>query len=161
MEPIVQLLKNLLSDTVSLKFKAHGYHWNVEGEDFREYHDFFQEIYEDYDGAIDTFAEWIRKLDEYAPFKLSRFMQLTSVEEVDITSNPEDMSRDLLLSNDAVTVKLVEAAKLAGEIGQFGLQNFFADRQEMHQKWHWQLKASISEMSTQSEMQPQSPTVTG
>jgi len=143
MEELIQALRVLLSDTVALKFKAHGYHWNVEGDDFPQYHDFFEDIYTDYDGAIDTFAEWIRKLGEYAPYKLSRFQAFSDVPETDVTSDPVAMSADLLMANDMVTVKLLEAFDLATAQRQQALANFLAERQDMHQRWHWMLGAVV------------------
>jgi len=143
MEELIQALRVLLSDTVALKFKAHGYHWNVEGDDFPQYHDFFEDIYTDYDGAIDTFAEYIRKLGEYAPYKLSRFQAFSDVPETDVTSDPVAMSADLLMANDMVTVKLLDTFDLATALRQQALANFLAERQDMHQRWHWMLSAVI------------------
>ena len=143
MEELLQLLRVTLSDMVALKFKAHGYHWNVEGDDFPQYHEFFQEIYEDYDGSIDTFAEWLRKLGDYAPYKLSRFIAYSDLPETDVTSDPVSMATDLLAANDAVTNKLLAGFDIATTLKQNALANFFAERQDMHQKWHWQLGAVI------------------
>ena len=84
MEELIQALRVLLSDTVVLSYKAKGYHWNVEGVDFNQYHEFFEDIYTDYDGSIDTFAEWIRKLGDYAPYKLSRFQAFSDIPETDV-----------------------------------------------------------------------------
>lgn len=146
MEQLIQLLKVLLADTVALKYKAHGYHWNVEGDDFPQQHAFYAAVYEDMEDAIDPFAEWIRMLDSYAPFKLSRFAELTTVPETEVSSNPEDMNADLKASIELVEAKLVMAFDLATALKQNGLANFFADRQTAHQKWCWQLRASLKEV---------------
>ena len=145
MNELIISLKSLLADAVALKFKAHGYHWNTEGDDFPQWHDKFGDIYEDLDGAIDEFAEWIRMIDvnAYAPFKLSRFAELTSVPETEISSDALDMAADLCESLDIVTAKIVAAADAATAAKQYGLANFLGDRQTMHQKWCWQLKASL------------------
>jgi starvation-inducible DNA-binding protein len=141
MEELVRILKELLASTVALKYKAHGYHWNVETDDFPQYHEFFGKIYEDYDGAIDPMAEWIRMIDinSYAPFKLSRFAELSIIPETEVSANHEDMAKDLKMSNDLLIPKFIAAGELATNMKQFGLANFFADRQTMHQKWSWQL----------------------
>jgi starvation-inducible DNA-binding protein len=143
MEQLIQALRVLLSDTVALKFKAHGYHWNVEGDDFPQFHDFFGDIYEDYESATDTYAEWIRKLDSYAPFKLSRFMELNEVGEPDVSSDPMMMCADLLMCNDTVLTKLMDAVEMATAARQHALANFFAERMDQHQRWHWMLSASL------------------
>ena len=146
MEELINLIKVLLADNITLKLKSHGYHWNVEGIEFSQYHELFEEIYTDYEQATDTYAEWLRKLDAYAPFKLSRFIELNEVGEPEITSDPIMMSKDLLMANDMVTIKLTDAFDMATAQRQQGLANFFADRMSMHQRWHWQLSASVKQI---------------
>lgn len=145
MEQLIAALRELLADTVALKFKAHGYHWNVEGEDFPQAHAFFEMIYSDYDSAIDPFAENLRRLDTYAPFKLSRLTALSTVTESDVTSEFEDMALDLLKSNDAVLAKLKDAFDIASAAREQGIANFLAERIDMHSKWHWQISAVVKE----------------
>jgi starvation-inducible DNA-binding protein len=157
-EQLVLLLKGLLADTVALRFKAHGYHWNVETDDFPQYHDFFEKIYNDYESAIDPMAEWIRMLGDYAPFKLSRFNELSSIPETNVTSDHEDMARDLYMSNEMMIGKFQDAFDVATTARQQGLANFFAERQTMHQKWSWQLRATLSEVEDPST-EPPAPTV--
>lgn len=153
MEQLIAALRELLADTVALKFKAHGYHWNVEGEDFPQAHAFFEMIYNDYDEAIDPFAENLRRLDQYAPFKLSRFVELSTVPESDVTAEFEDMALDLLKSNDAVLAKLKDAFDYSQTAREQGIANFLAERIDMHSKWHWQLSAVVKEemMETQAD----------
>lgn len=145
MNELVLALKSLLADNVALKFKAHGYHWNTEGDDFPQWHDKFGSIYEELDGATDGYAEWIRMLDvnAYAPFKLSRFAELTTVPETEVSSDALDMAGDLCMSLELVTAKIVAAADAATAAKQYGLANFLGDRQTAHQKWCWQLMASL------------------
>jgi starvation-inducible DNA-binding protein len=142
MEQFINTLRELLADTVALKFKAHGYHWNVEGDDFPQAHTFFEMLYNDYEEAIDGFAEILRRLDVYAPFKLSRFSALSvDVPETDVTSEFEVMAADLLASNDATLAKLKDCFDMADANREQGVANFIAERIDMHQKWHWQLGA--------------------
>lgn len=165
MEQLIAMLKGLLADTVALKFKAHGYHWNVETDDFPQYHEFFGKIYEDYDSAIDPLAEWIRMLGDYAPFKLSRFASLSSIPETNVSSDHEDMSMDLYKANELMISKFQDAFDVATAMRQQGLANFFGDRMTAHQKWSWQLRATVSEMIVEAAMpestpEPSMPTVT-
>ena len=165
MNELINVLKGLLGDTVALKFKAHGYHWNVETDDFPQYHDFFGDIYQEYDSAIDPMAEWIRVLGDYAPFKLSRLTMLSSVPETEVTSDHEDMTMDLYLSNEPMIAKFAAAVDMANAAKQYGLSNFLADRQTAHQKWSWQLRASVSEMLAEeampeAEAEPEAPAIT-
>lgn len=140
---MIATLKTLLSSTVALKYKAHGYHWNVEGPDFSEWHDKFGEIYEALDDKIDGLAEWIRMMGGYAPFRLSRFAELSTIPETDISSDPILMATDLLKDHEASAMAFGQASIAAANIGQKGLENFLADVMTDHQKWAWQLRSSI------------------
>ena len=143
MEQLQLLLKRLLANNVALGMKAHGYHWNVESDDFAQLHEFFGEIYEDFDGATDVYAEWLRMLKAYAPYRLTDFFDLATVGEGVLLGDPEPMLSDLYLEIEKHIADLVEAGKLANALSEFGLANFFADRQTASQKWCWQLRASI------------------
>lgn len=143
MAELTDALKGLVGDLVSLKFKAHGYHWNVEGDDFPQFHDFFGAIYEDIDGSIDPVAENIRKLGDYAPYKLSRFAELTALQETQVTSDPVTMSQDLLADNETVIARLMDAFDIANASRQQGIANFIAERIDAHQKWSWQLRSVV------------------
>ncbi|NDH64821.1 MAG: DNA starvation/stationary phase protection protein [Microbacteriaceae bacterium] len=137
-------LKNLLSDVVSFYFRAHGHHWNVEGEDFSQYHALFQEIYEDAYSSIDPIAENIRKLGDYSPFRLERFIELANIPDSSKTqSTPKSMAQDLLKANEYLIVKLKDVFSTADTENEQGIANFIAERIDMHQKWAWQLKASL------------------
>jgi len=136
-------LKVLLADTVAMKFTAHGFHWNVEGPDFAQYHELFETIYVDVDSAIDPLAENIRKLDCYAPFALQHFADLQSVKPVTAKPNPLDMATALFAMNDGLIKQIDKAFKEATKSNEQGICNFLADRDGMHKKWRWQLRSSI------------------
>jgi starvation-inducible DNA-binding protein len=140
---IIDVTKSLLADNIALKFKAHGYHWNVEGDDFKQFHDFFGDIYENYDSATDTYAEWLRVFQVYAPYRLVDFFDTSSVGEPVIVGDPQPMLADLYMSIEKHIADLVTAGKLATAASEFGLANFFADRQTISQKFCWQIRASI------------------
>jgi starvation-inducible DNA-binding protein len=126
-----------LSDVVTFYFQAHGSHWNVKGPDFQEYHELFEEIYEDVYSSIDPIAENIRKLDhDRAPFELSEFSKYRTFEDV---KTEDDSSRSLTEklheNNDKVLETLVAAFHAANHAYQQGIMNFLAERIDMHQKW--------------------------
>ena len=139
---LTESLKTLLSDTVTMYFVAHGFHWNVEGQDFSQYHALFAEIYEDVYSSIDPLAEDIRKLGEYAPFTLSKFIDLRTIEAKDVKPEPKAMAKELLRLNDGILESIADAQKEAGKEEEQGIMNFLAERDDMHKKWRWQLTAS-------------------
>lgn len=142
MSKLTDSLKTTLADTVTMYFVAQGYHWNVEGEDFAQYHELFATIYEDLYSAIDPLAEDIRKLDEYAPFTLSKFIDLRTVESKEVKPEPKAMAKALLTINDGLIDSVNAAFKEAEKAGEQGIMDFLAGRDDMHKKWRWMLKAS-------------------
>jgi starvation-inducible DNA-binding protein len=142
MKKLVDSLKVALADAVTMYFVAHGYHWNVEGQDFSQYHALFAEIYEDVYSSVDPLAESIRKMDEYAPFTLSKFTELRTVEAKEVKPEPQAMAKALLKVNDGVLETLVKAFHAANDADEQGIANLLAERIDMHEKWRWQLRAS-------------------
>ena len=141
METLVEIMKKVLADTFAMYLKSHNYHWNVEGSNFPQYHEFFGNLYEELHGAVDPIAEHIRTLDAYAPGSFSRFMELTDIQ--DETSIPlgTDMARKLLSDNQIVLNTLNMAFNLANSFEQNGLANFLADRIDIHKKHAWMLRS--------------------
>ena len=140
---LVAALKTLVADQFTLYLKAHGYHWNVEGPMFRQFHDFFSDLYEDVHGSIDPAAENIRKLGGYPPFMLDTLASLTTVSEKKISTDPIAMCVDLVDANAAVLRSIAAAAEAADEAEEEGILNYLAERDDAHKKWAWQLKATI------------------
>ncbi|MEY4332169.1 MAG: hypothetical protein RLZZ196_907, partial [Bacteroidota bacterium] len=87
MDKIIVMLRQYLANSVVFSNTAHGFHWNVEGPLFTEYHEFFGEVYEDVNGTIDTIAEWMRKFNEKSPYTLDQFIQSQNFGDVFTESN--------------------------------------------------------------------------
>jgi starvation-inducible DNA-binding protein len=151
MDELNNTIRRLLADNIALKFKAHGYHWNVEGDDFRQFHDFFGDIYENYDAATDTYAEWLRIFKSYAPYRLVDFFDAASVGEPLIVGDPQPMLTDLYTAIEKHIEDLVIAGKAATAANEFGLANFFADRQTVSQKFCWQIRVSMETEETYND----------
>ena len=145
MDELVQAMKKSLADTFAFYLKAQGFHWNVEGPNFPQYHALFDTIYNEVYGSIDRFAEEIRSLDAYAPASFARFSELTSLEDEIQILNAQGMLAKLLADNDVVLSSLEQAYELAEVAHNHGLSNFLAERQDAHKKHAWQLKATLKQ----------------
>ena len=143
MNDLVTALKDLLANQFAMYLKAHGAHWNVEGPMFAMFHDFFSEIYEDVYGSIDPTAENIRKLRQYPPATLPELNKLRDVEDDKFTTDPIELSADLYAANERVLASISTAFDAASLADEQGIANFLAERDDMHKKWRWQLKATL------------------
>jgi starvation-inducible DNA-binding protein len=138
------LLARAVADSTVAANIAHGYHWNVMGPDFNEYHEFFGEIYEDIDASIDDTAESILKLGHEAPYLLTDFLELTSIHEERIDGgNTIAMLESLHRVNGILIGKFNEIFAVANDINRQDIANYAADRLTALQKHAWQIKASL------------------
>lgn len=142
-QSLADQLKVYLATNTSFYLKAHGFHWNVTGPNFPQYHALLDMIYTDAYGAIDTIAEYIRSLDEFAPASFARYTELTKIEDQVKIPKAELMIKELLSDNDMIIDMLKQLFKVANDAEENGIANFIADRQSQHGKWHWQLKATL------------------
>jgi starvation-inducible DNA-binding protein len=137
-------LAQLLADTVATRFIFQGYHWNVLGPDFGEYHEFFGMLYEDVESSIDPLAENILKVGYPAPYLLQDYLELSYIkEERHDGSSVQFMLQSALRVNDTMISCLHEAGEIAEKCREFGLMDFLAQREDMHKKWRWQIKAFL------------------
>lgn len=143
MDELAKAMKIAFSTEFSFYLKAHFYHWNVESENFTQYHDLFGKIYEEVYGSIDNFAENIRKLGSYTPGSYTRLSMLSQIED-ELTVPPAlDMVKDLLQDSEKCIKIFKMVYDLAERDGQHGLSNFLAERQDAHAKHSWQLRSTL------------------
>lgn len=144
MTALIEPLKAYQANSVVFANTAHGFHWNVEGPLFSEFHEFFGEIYENVNDSIDTIAEWMRVFDVQAPYTLQDFMNNQNFGENRLSTNsPITMVKSLLIMNDKMINDITAMFDVATEEKEQGLANFLADRQTIHQKWGWFMKSIL------------------
>ena len=136
-------LKKVHADAFTFYLKAHYYHWNVEGPNFPQYHDFLQNLYQEVFASVDTFAELIRTLDSYAPGTLMRLKELTTIEETDDVPDALTMMSRLLMENNILRASLLTAYTTADTTGEVGIANFLQDRIQAHEKHAWMLRSIL------------------
>jgi starvation-inducible DNA-binding protein len=139
------LLKTYLASTFSYYLKAHYFHWNVEGPDFGELHEFFSNIYEDAYSAVDPIAEYIRTAEEYAPGSLSRFQELTQIQDQTKVPRARLMLEELLADTQIMIDLSLAVFNSATEANRQDIANFAAERQSQHGKYQWQLKSYLKD----------------
>jgi starvation-inducible DNA-binding protein len=138
---LVDDLKRVQADTFALYAKTHYYHWNVEGPDFVQYHDFLGETYQQLFAAVDVLAEEVRALDSYAPAAHRMLMELTKIQDDNTIPGALEMMRRLQQDNDTVMEGIVTAYMSADAAGELGLANLLQDRLDVHKKLNWMLRS--------------------
>ena len=141
MEKLIEQLKVILGTNFGLYLKAHNYHWNVEGNDFPQYHGFLDGFYNDVWNQSDDIAEHIRQLNAYAPGSFSRFLELSAVEEATTVPDALTMMTNLKMDNDKYIMQLRAGIVLADEANEPAVGNFLQDLLGAHQKKAWMLRS--------------------
>ena len=140
-EELIVAVKKVLADTFVMYYKAHSYHWNVEGSNFPQYHSFLNDLYEEIFGAVDTIAEHIRQIDGYTPTSLTELKSYSMISEDEDVVSAMSMMNRLLDANNLVLASLMMAYQAAEQATEIGLSNFLQDRVAAHQKHGWMLKS--------------------
>ena len=143
---LAENLKTLLATEYAYAIKTQMFHWDVEGPDFAQLHEFFATLYEDVaDNAIDRTAEYIRTLDDYAPGSFERFMELSVISGQLKVPRARLMLEELLADTDKMIALLNECFSAAEAENQQGIANFVAERLDSHGKWRWQIRSFLKD----------------
>jgi starvation-inducible DNA-binding protein len=144
MEELTAALHIALANTFVMYFKAHSYHWNVEGADFAQYHGFLDDLYNELHDAVDPLSERIRVIGQYSPHSLKDLLESSTIsEDTDKPGYPSDMFKNLLEANNKVQDSLNKVFELANKNNKQGIANFIADRLDVHAKHAWFLKSLL------------------
>jgi starvation-inducible DNA-binding protein len=143
MDKFVNQLKIAFASQYAFAIKAQNFHWNVEGPDFYQLHQLFDTIYTEVYGAVDAFAENIRKIKAYTPASLERFSALTAIgDEVEVLESSA-MIAELLADAEKMQEIMKVLFTEAEARGENGLSNFLADRQDAFAKHAWFLRSTL------------------
>lgn len=141
---MAESLKEVLSDSYLLYLKTQNYHWNVTGPNFKSLHELFNAQYSELADAIDTLAERIRALGEFAPGSFSAFSSKSNIrEETREGISAHDILKQLIEDHDAILATIHKALAVAQKEGDDATADILIVRTEVHDKNKWMLKSSM------------------
>jgi len=132
-----------LGNLVNLSARAQAFHWNVEGPEFHQYHQFFRVVYEDLYQSIDGFAENILMAGYSLPMSLKNMLIYSTLQCDDVEPTPESLSRSLYESNKKCLEEYAATLELAESLGKD--LGFVSSQIELQKKWDWQLRSIIKD----------------
>ena len=124
-------LKVLLASTQSFAIKSQNFHWNVEGSNFPQYHAFFDTLYGDVSATIDPIAEYIRILGHYTPGSLSRYAELSIIQDQIKIPRAELMFVESLQDCETMLQLVTQMFDEAASENQHGIENYIAELQDL------------------------------
>ena len=143
MEKLIELMKVYFATNFQYYVKAHGYHVNVVGADFYQYHKLFEKVYDDAQDNIDNIAEEIRTLQGKVPFSTKRIIELSKIDNAEDTPTGLVMVKKLLDDTEIVCETIRAAHEVAVKENCYGLVNYLEGRLDDHYKLQWMLRSTI------------------
>jgi len=141
---LADALKTLLATSYAFVIKAQNFHWNVEGPDFPQYHEFLGNLYNEvYNNSIDQTAELIRQLDSYTPGSITRFAELSQIPDQTKIPRAELMIAELAQDNAKLLAMWKEAFPIAEQANEQGIADYIASRIDAHGKHGWMLRSIL------------------
>jgi starvation-inducible DNA-binding protein len=140
---LVDNLKVLLGSTFAFYVKIHGFHFNIEGDNFPQYHNFLGDFYTEVYNSIDPIGEYIRTLDSYAPGSLTRYAELTIIQDQTKIPRAELMFAELFNDNIKMIDLLNVCFASATQENKQGIANFIAERLDAHEKQQWMIRSVL------------------
>ena len=136
-------LKVLLASTQSFAIKSQNFHWNIEGSNFPQYHEFYDTLYNDVNDTIDRIAEYIRTLGHYTPGSLQRYAQLTVIQDQTKIPRASLMFQETLSDIDKMLELILPMFDEATNERQQGIANYLAELQDLYAKKAWFIRSIL------------------
>ncbi len=137
----IDSLSAILGQTFGLYVQTHGYHWNVEGPEFRQLHAVFEDQYNNLWAALDELAERIRSLGAHAPGTLAELVALAGEAPAPVQS-ADAMIDALIAAHTALAEALRGAIATAQDAGDEVSAGLLTDRLAWHETELWMMKSS-------------------
>ncbi|HPN70409.1 MAG TPA: DNA starvation/stationary phase protection protein [Saprospiraceae bacterium] len=138
-------LSVVLANEYVLFTKTKNAHWNVEGSDFYEKHQLFEDQAQQLASIIDSVAERIRTLGFVSPASLKAFLDLTTLVESGLTTKSSAaFIKNLLADHETVINHLSKKINpFTNEYGDFGSGDFITGLLQDHEKMAWILRSHL------------------
>ena len=150
MNDLIEKLNKLLASSFAMYLKTHFFHWNVSGQDFFQYHEFFGNLYQEIFQSVDTTAEQIRALNGIAYGSLTQYESLSAVKDQTSVPSIQQMISITYRDNETIIAILMDVHQAAERENQKGLLNYIEGRLDIHKKHGWMLRSSMASDSSDS-----------
>jgi starvation-inducible DNA-binding protein len=141
---IVAALNTFLSDTAIVYFKAHSFHWNVEGANFYGMHKLFEELYLDLWKSMDVIAERVRAYNDKVYCNFETMLQNATIEETDTSPTAPIMALNLRKDFLVLSKTAHAVGTIAEKHGDRVTTDLMAKRAAFLDKGAWMLQSSLT-----------------
>lgn len=142
---ISDILNKFLASEFTLYVKTLNYHWNVKGPNFKEYHVFLEEMYNELQDSTDAIAERVRTINSRPLSTMTEFLDKTDLKE-----SPEDypdalkMFENLKKDYKTIISNIKRDIKLLSDSEDIGTEDFLTEQLRIHEKRLWMIEEITS-----------------
>jgi starvation-inducible DNA-binding protein len=140
---VVETLNKLLANFQVHYQKLRNFHWNVEGQNFFELHDQFEEEYDQVKLQIDEVAERIRVFGHKPLSTMADYLKVSEIKEsgTDLTST--DMVNEVISDYEILLSFMVDAITAAEKIDDSATEDLVTGYVKRTEQRHWMFSAWI------------------
>ena len=141
----LDLVNKYLANLVIWNVKLHNLHFNVVGAQFVPTHEYLESVYDEAMEYYDAVAELLKMQGEEPVVRISDYVKIASLEEVDgrafsVKEAYEILQGDFKLMSDLAK----EIRSSADEEDNFPLANLMEDHLDYYSKQLWFLRATLA-----------------
>jgi starvation-inducible DNA-binding protein len=138
-------LNEYLSNLAILNANLHNLHWNVQGLQFVQIHQFTETLYNDFFEKYDAIAEILKMNGEKPLVKVSDYLKNASIKELDKeVFTPKEVLEIVLDYLNAMKAMALEIRELAETEGDFVTVNELEDHVTGYNKNIWFVKSMLA-----------------
>lgn len=150
--PVVSELNGLLAEYHIYYQKLRNFHWNVEGRNFFDLHEKFEEMYTDARTKIDEIAERILTLRHHPVSRYSDYLDIAKIEESDTLLEDIEMVETLLEDHGILISKMSHIIKVCENAEDEGTIDLIGAYIRELEKTSWMLSAWSKKTNKEKEL---------
>lgn len=134
---IVVHLNTLLANYQVFYNKLRNFHWNIEGSEFFELHEEFENEYNTVKVNIDIVAERIRVFGVKPNFSLKKTLELSEIKETGQSPSAIEMVREVLRDFEVLHGNMMSAIGASLDTGDIATEQMLTDFLRALEKRNW------------------------
>lgn len=134
---IVVALNQLFANYQIHYHKLRSFHWNIEGQDFFELHENFEQDYTTTAKNIDEIAERIRVFGVKPMLSIKDALDLAEIKEMKKSTSAVDMVREVLKDFEILHDKMLNVLNAALETGDNVTEQMISEFMRTLEKRNW------------------------
>ena len=135
-----QYLNKQIANCALMYFKLHRFHWFIEGPNFFELHEKFQELYEEQTAFLDEFAERLLAIGGKPASTMKEYLELSSISEDGSETSTKETMNTLIQNYGTFSNELREGIILSEEEGDNVTADMLIKTKESVDKSIWMFK---------------------